>query len=185
MKRLAAGLALALAACGSDAPVDNASAGVVVPTPAASALPTAPTIPDAPGALPAPELDGARGVAGAWRLQASASGAAALFEANGSEAIFAVRCEPQTREVVLVRHGVTGGSLRIVTRSAAATYPARPGGEAMPATLARVAADDSFLTALGAVRGRMAVLVDSDAALALPGDPAVARVIESCRAPGG
>lgn len=182
MRRLAAGLFLTLAACGSDAPEEDASVRVPVPATPAPVPTQAPAMPDAPGALPAPELDAAPSVAGSWRLSASASGSEALFAGEGEAPIFGMRCEPQARAVVLVRHGVAGASLRLVTQSAAATYPAEPAGAA---TRARVAADDSFLSALAAERGPIAVLVDENAALALPGDPRIARVVEGCRAARG
>ena len=180
MRPAAALLALLAAAACSEAPPEPSSVTVAVPTPAPPAAPPVAAPPPGPGDLPAPELDAARPAIGSWRFQASASGAAARF-GSGGDAVFAITCEPQTRELVLARAGRSGTRLRIVARNAAAGYPAQPRDDGIALVEARIPTDDSFLTALAQARGAMAVMIDDGVALAIPADPAVCQVVESCR----
>ena len=186
---VAAAVVLLLAACsGEPAPEPTPSA---TPSPAASPAP-APAIDDraqprprpggvAAAVLPAPELEGPV-AAGAWTLKASATGASALFGVAGSEARFAVRCDPATRTIAFARSVPAGGTIKLVTANGSATFAAQAEHAGLPGIVAAAPAQYTFLTqSLARAEGGFAVQVDGGEPLRLPWDAAVGQVIRSCQ----
>lgn len=173
---------LLLAGCGEpDPPVQNATTAIDVPP--TQRIPEGETPPPstAPGALPAPELDDVGTALGTW---AERDGRALFGPPDGS-ALLVVTCDADARRVVFQRIGRNGSAatMRAVTATAAASMTARVGEGPPRAVVGSLAADDVFLTSLAAAKDRFGVRVDDDRTLAMPADPAVARVIAACRVP--
>ncbi len=171
MRRVAAFAALALAACSNEPPPAPKPTASVTPTPRPTPSPRALK----PGELPTPELDGATPLAGSWRYQASASGSAARYEANGTPA-FTVRCDPQARRIVFVHPG-QGRSIRLYVADAAATFPTQAVDGAAEAA---VTTGQTFLDAL-ARADTIGFAIDDGAVARLPGDKAIGTVVRGCR----
>lgn len=180
--------ALLLAACSSEpqpAPSPTPRPGATRPAAPAPAIDDRPQPrPKAGGIaaamLPAPELEGPV-AAGGWTLKASATGAAALFGAEGQPA-FAIRCDPAARTIRFVRAVTGGGRIRIVTETGSASFGAAPEHGAGPAIVAEAPAQYTFLTqTLASARGGFAVQVDGGAPLRLPWDAVVEQVIRGCQ----
>lgn len=172
MRRRALTLALVLAACSSEppppAPVPSAR-----PTP--SPVPTRSPRPLKPGQLPTPELDGATPLAGRW----TAIPAGAIYGQEGRIA-FAIRCDRPARHILLSVDAKTGGSLRLFTDDAAATFPAQVVDGALETP---VTTGQTFLDAL-ARADSIGIAVDGGTVQRIPGDPAIGGVVRGCRPAG-
>ena len=136
----------------------------------------------AAGILPTPELDGLALTAGRWRLDANPAGDTAVFRDSTSQVLFAIRCGRAQRRWLFVIGAAAGAgsSMKIITGSGAASYPAMPRAFA-PGTMARAPIDDPFITtALAQARGSFGVMLGSRKALVMPLDRVVGDVIEGC-----
>jgi hypothetical protein len=136
---------LLLAGCTPTAPQpadtgDNEAVAVSVPGPETAI---------GAGNLPTPELDGVPTLAGRWRRDRAAAGDAAIFVEPTGRPVFALRCARAQRRLLFVLAGSAGqgaaGSMKIITASGAASYPAMPRRFA-PGSMAMAAAEDSFIT---------------------------------------
>ena len=175
---LAVFLGLALAGCQPKSPEKAAGAGkdafaVSVPGPDRSIL---------GGALPTPELDGVVTAAGGWRLDRDAIGPGAIFSGPGDRPIFAMRCDRRHGVLIFTLAGASGsgGRLKIVTGSGAASYAAQPRSYA-PGVMAQAPITDSFVhDALARASGRIGVKLDGAPTVAMPADPALSAVVMGC-----
>ena len=171
---------LLLAGCTPTAPQpadtgDNEAVAVSVPGPETAI---------GAGNLPTPELDGVPTRAGRWRRDRAAAGDAAIFVEPTGRPVFALRCARAQRRLLFVLAGSAGpgaaSSIKIITASGAASYPAMPRRFA-PGSMATAAAEDSFITtALAQATGRMGVMLNGRRAIALPADSVIGDVIRDC-----
>lgn len=169
---------LALSACVSPSSPPPAPQPTRTPRPAP---------PPPPRAVPAPDagtswLDWAI-APGDWAYRADARGSVALFGEPGRNALFVIRCEAASRRIFLSREGdaAGGSSMTIRTSSTARTLGAAQAGGSTPYLAAELNARDDLLAAIAFSRGRFAVEVPGQAALAIPSWPEFTRVVEDCR----
>lgn len=171
MRALALWSLVLLAGCSSEPPPAPAPTATPTPTPRPTRLPRALK----PGELPTPELDGATPLAGNWRYQASASGSAVRYEANGAAA-FTLRCDPQARRIVFAHPG-QGRAIRLYVADAAATFPTQTVDGAAEAA---VTTGQTFLDAL-ARADTIGFAIDDGPVAQMPGDKAIRTVVRGCR----
>ncbi|UYY75886.1 hypothetical protein [Sphingomonas sp. R1] len=118
--------------------------------------------------------------AGDWRYRAEpGGGGGASFGVAGSLPVLRLRCDRVTRRVTIVRTGTTASTLTLRTTSAVRAMPAVPDA---PGTIAlSIAANDSFLDAIGYSRGRFVIEGGGLPTLVIPAWPEILRVVEDCR----
>ncbi len=162
-----------LAAC-SDEPA-KAPAPTARSTPAPRPEPSGSPRPLRPGELPSPELDGAVPLSGGWQGERMP----ARYVADGRIA-FALRCDRAAGRILLSRGVGAGGTLRLFTDNAAATYPAQVVDGAVETA---VTTGQTFLDAL-ARADAIGVGVEDGAVVRLPGDKAIGAVVRGCRPAG-
>lgn len=172
MNRLLLLAALTLAACSKPQPVSNDLDLDMLSTGGSNAIPR-------------PLTNDSAETPGAWRFQASAAGSAATFGTVGDYPAFAIRCEPQTRSIALVRDAtvpVHGAMLEFTTTEGkTASYPALPANENRPVAIARATSGDSFLRGeLSAAKAKITITVEGAAPLTVPVDDALRTVIATC-----
>ena len=103
---------------------------------------------------------------GQWSYVATASGGDARYATHVS-----LLCDKPTRTVTISRPGAPGAALTIVTDMQTRALPSN----------GRLSAYDPLLDAMAFSRGRFLVSSGSDAVVAIPSWPEVARAIEDCR----
>ena len=103
---------------------------------------------------------------GQWTYAATQTGSEARYGGH-----LLLRCERQTRSVIIARLGAPAAPLTIVTDMMTKALP--PSG--------RVAANDPVLDAIAFSRGRFLVVGGLSSVLAVPSWPEPARAIEDCR----
>ena len=113
---------------------------------------------------------------GDWSYS-SASGIHEATFASPDGPLFAMRCTA-SRQIVLMRMGVTGGAMTIVTSFGERAIAGVGGPDQATATLA---ASDALFDQLVFSRGRFLVRTAQGGDLILPAWPEPARVIEECR----
>jgi hypothetical protein len=120
---------------------------------------------------------------GDWYYRSGGGTTRALFGEPGTDARFAVTCDPAQRSITLARAGSGSGpvSMRILTEFGERTINAAPSTNTIPSIDARVGSTDSILDAMAFSKGRFAVIVAGSDPLYLPSWPEVTRVIEDCR----
>jgi hypothetical protein len=169
-------LTAALASCVSAPPPQPAPRPVAPPPAPPPAMPAAPPqqdwrdVPLTPGGW-------------SWRGGQGQS-SIAQFGVAGQPAIFALRCDMATRNIVVSRGGALAGpqaAMLFTTSFGAFTLTAGNGGGQPPAIVAQAASRDPHLDQIAFSRGRFLVDVAGQARLILPAWPEVARVIEDCR----
>jgi hypothetical protein len=140
-----------------------------------------------PAALPAaPPQQDWRDVAltpGGWTWRGGA-GSIAQFGVPGQAALFALRCDPARRTLVLSRGGTVAApaaTMRITTSFGAFALPVANGGGSPPAIVAQANARDPRMDQIAFSRGRFLVDLPGQPRLVLPAWPETARVIEDCR----
>lgn len=166
---------LMLAACVAERPPPAPEQAVQPPAPV-RALPAAPVGEDWRDIALTP---------GGWSYRVDgASGPIAQFGPPGGAALLAIRCDRQTRRVVISRGmgtGTPGGMLGFVTSFGNFGYPAAaPAGQPSAAT-ASIPAVDPNLDKLAFSRGRFLVTMAGAPRLIVPAWPEVGRVVEDCR----
>jgi hypothetical protein len=110
---------------------------------------------------------------GTWRYAAVGDTTEARFGEPGAPA-FTMRCDRARRQVLLIRAGVTAGTLSIRTYYALRSWPVSATGVAL-------SANDPALDQIAFSRGRFAVEADGLPPLYLPAWAEPSRVIEDCR----
>lgn len=157
------------------------------PPPAPQPTRTPRPAPPPPRPVPAPDagtswLDWAI-APGDWAYRSDARGSVALFGEPGRNALFVIRCEAASRRIFLSREGEAAGptSITIRTSSTARTLAAAQAGGNAPYLAAELNARDDLLDAIAFSRGRFAVEVPGQSALAIPSWPEFTRVVEDCR----
>lgn len=177
MKWAALALSVTVAAC-------TPAADKPAPTPTGSAKTVVlkPDMPIAPGALPAPEIDGVAPTPGRWVRDVGRGGDAALFSDGHGATLFAVRCDRARRELLFVRAApaARGAMMKIVTPTGATSYAATPRRFA-PGTMAIVPVADGFVrTSLVKAADRIGVVMSGGNTLVVAGDPVIGSVIDDC-----
>ena len=170
----AAALALtfAIAACVPPAPRPTPPVQTrPTPTPSPTPAPPAPTFSNW---MDAPQTPGD------WTYRSASGGGTAQFGAAASEPRFTMRCDIQSRSVILTRLGAPGSATQMIVRaeSQSRTLPAASDGGSVTA---RLAASDRLLDAMALSKGRFAIEVAGASPLYLPSWAEVTRVIEDCR----
>lgn len=165
---------LGMAACTAPAPQPT-------PVPPASRPAPTPTPTPTPIATHATWMDAAQ-TPGDWFYRSGGGTSRALFGDSGSDARFALTCNPSQRSITLSRAGtVPAQQMNIRTEHGDRALTATASSSAIPSIDARVAASDPILDAMAFSKGRFAVEVAGLDSLYLPSWPEVTRVIEDCR----
>ena len=159
----------ALAAC-----VPRAAAPPPQPAPPPRPAPAPPPAPLPPP--PAPPADWQDGPLAPGDWSYSGAGPQATFASPGG-IVFALRCDAG-RQIGIVRLGVPGGPITIVTSFGERIVPSTGNGEQALATLS---ASDPLFDQIVFSRGRFLIRAASGDDLVLPSWPEPARLIEDCR----
>lgn len=153
------------------------------PAPRPAAPPPPP--PSIPAAQPQQDWRDVPLTPGKWSWRGGAGQASiAQFGVPGQPAVFALRCDMATRNIVFSRGGALAAPqavLLFTTSFGPFSLTAGNGGGQPPAIIAQAAARDPHLDQLAFSRGRFLVDVAGQPRLVLPAWPEVARVIEDCR----
>jgi hypothetical protein len=163
--------AAAIAASCAPRPAPPASAP---PPPIRRPLPPAPAPPPPPAAADWRDRPLAPGD---WSYSGQSGIHEATFASPGG-ALFAMRCTA-AGQIVLMRPGVSGGALTIVTSFGERVIAGAGGADQATASLA---ASDPLFDQMVFSRGRFLVRTAQGGDLILPAWPEPARVIEECRA---
>jgi hypothetical protein len=101
----------------------------------------------------------------------------------GQAALFALRCDLATRNIIFSRAGSlpVAGGMTFTTSFGAFALTADNGGGQPPAIQAQATARDPHMDQLAFSRGRFLVDVAGQPRLVMPAWSEVARVIEDCR----
>jgi len=108
----------------------------------------------------------------------------AQYGTVGQAAIFAVRCDLTTRNIVFSRGGIAPApatAMSFTTSYGNFAFTGANGGGQPPAIVAQASARDPHMDQIAFSRGRFLVDVVGQPRLVLPAWPEVARVIEDCR----
>ena len=120
-------------------------------------------------------------VDGSWAYAAGADGSEATFANATGQTQLTIRCTRSARRISLIKAATTASPLLWVwTSSAQKSLPATFDPTATRVT-AVLSANDSFLDAIAASRGRIGFSSSGLAALVVPPWGDVGRVIEDCR----
>jgi hypothetical protein len=114
---------------------------------------------------------------GGWTYRAEGNATVASF----GGASFAVRCDRATRQVTLLRSGVTSGNMMTVRTSSTARNLPLSIQQNVAGTFTALPANDRLLDAIAFSRGRFTVEVPGTPMLVIPAWPEPARVVEDCR----
>lgn len=180
MKRALAVIACAgVAACTPPAP-EPTPPPVTAPSPAPTPTPAPPPPPP-----PQPVYDNlldAPLTPGDWTYRTDSSGTIALFGQPRGEPDFALRCNPASRTVSLLRAGTGMGevALRIRTEALDRVLTARQLGDQLPTLRTDLPATDPLLAAMAFSKGRFAVEAEGQRTLYIPAWPEITRVVEDC-----
>jgi hypothetical protein len=118
-----------------------------------------------------------------WRGQQGQS-SIAQYGVTGQGAVFALRCDLATRNIIFSRAGVLAtpsGALTFTSSFGTFALAAGNGGGEPAAIVAQLGARDPRLDQIAFSRGRFLVDAPGQARLVLPAWPQVSRVIEDCR----
>jgi len=168
-------------------------AGLLALSGCASPLPPAP--PSAPVVKLAPvvtEVQSARHAgdwpdwpveAGDWVYRRDDRGSVALFGPVGQNAIITLRCDRARGRVYLAR-AAAGPPAKMVIRSSSMMkeFAASPTGATPPYLAAEIMPGAPILDAMAFSRGRIALEVEGQKAIAIPSWAEIARIAEDCRA---
>lgn len=179
-------LTLLLAACADEAPKQE-------PTPPVTTAPrsTAPPERVAPPEnlprggvvtelLPIPEIEGLPTAPGSWVERDGGEGLVALYGQPRSGAVFSIRCDRSTGDIVIRRSGERGADVTLLTDRGTNLFGALSTGE-QPATTARFRATFPwFEDTLAKAEGRIGVRVEKGVPLVIPAHPAIGRVLADC-----
>ncbi|WP_454884783.1 hypothetical protein [Sphingomonas oryzagri] len=108
----------------------------------------------------------------------------AQYGMAGQIAVFALRCDLATRNIVFSRGGLApaqSATMSFTTSYGRFAYTGANGGGQPPAIVAQASARDPHMDQIAFSRGRFLVDVAGQPQLILPAWPEVARVIEDCR----
>jgi hypothetical protein len=154
--------------------------GVAAVTACAPAPPPAPVpapvrvAPPAPAPPSAPVAQDWRDLPlspGDWGYEGGAGGSRAAFGGG----LFALRCDPASKQVELSRIASGAATMILTTSFGARRLPLSPTGTAA------IPAGDALLDQIAFSRGRFTVEVDGLDRLVIPAWPEPARVVEDCR----
>lgn len=174
---LASVIVLGIAACSAPAPEATPAPPAARPTPIPTPVATTAPVPASGTWMDAPQT------AGDWFYRTGGGTTRALFGAGGSDARFAITCQPGQRRVTLARAGTASGPvpMTIRTETVSRAVTATPDTGAVPSLIATLGSSDPLLDAIAFSKGRFAVEVPGQAPLFLPAWPEITRVIEDCR----
>jgi hypothetical protein len=108
----------------------------------------------------------------------------AQYGVPGLTAVFAVRCDLATRNIIFSRGGVAlapATPMSFTTSYGSFALTAANGGGQPPAIVAQAGARDPHMDQIAFSRGRFLVDIVGQQRLILPSWPEIARVIEDCR----
>lgn len=117
---------------------------------------------------------------GNWSHAKEAGGGIALY-ANSASTVLSIRCDANTRRVLVSRPGHLAGRMTLRATTGARAYDTRLLEGSAPYVVAAVAPSDPQLDALAFSRGRFLVGVVGASDIVVPSGPEVARVVEDCR----
>lgn len=169
-------LSFAIAAC-VPKPVTVPPVSRPAPTPTPTPTYTPPPVQQYDNWMDAPRT------AGDWSYSASGNGTRADYGTAASEPRFTMGCRMPSRQVMLVRHGITGASptsMVIRTETATRALGVTPSSDST-AVSAALTATDPLLDAMAFSKGRFAVEAAGVPTLYLPSWAEVSRIIEDCR----
>ncbi len=119
---------------------------------------------------------------GDWVYRQDDRGSIALFGPAGSDAIVTVRCDRQRQRLYLSRAGNGTDAVMLVRASSMRKeYRAGNTGANPPYLATEIMPNDPMLDAIASTRGRIAIEVSGQAAIAIPLWSEFPRVIEDCR----
>ena len=162
------------------------------PEPVSTPVAQAPAAAPAPAPRPAPPvaaqpvyddwMDAPR-TPGDWFYRTDGSGTMASYGAPRVNPDFAMRCDPRTQTVSLMRLGTGDGEvpMRVRTETVERLVTASQVGDQLPALRADLDAQDTLLEAMAFSKGRFAIETQGLDTLYIPAWPEVTRVIEDCR----
>lgn len=174
-------LTLLLTACAGEAPENEAVPAPPVATPSLPPERIAPPEDLAAGGvatelLPIPEIEGIAIAPGRWVERETEAGLAALY--GRERALFSLRCDTASGDIVIARRGESGSSLTLLTDRGTNLFSA-VGGQG--GTTARFRATFPwFADTLAKAAGRIGVRVEQGVPLVVPADPAIGRVVAEC-----
>ncbi len=147
--------------------------------------PPPPPPPAIPAAAPQQDWRDVPLTSGDWSWRGAAGQSSiAQYGLPGQSAVFAVRCDFASRNIVFSRGGVAPTStaaLSFTTSFGSFAYTGTNGGGQPPAIVAQASARDPHMDQIAFSRGRFLVDVAGQPRLVLPAWPEIARVIEDCR----
>ena len=169
--------ALLLAGCVAPTKAPPPPATATAPRPAPARPAPAPAVPQAP---PSANWMDAPATPGDWRFAAQGTRSEASFWSAGRAPMLRLRCEADTRRIVLSlpESGARSPAVTLRTETLTRTLAAQPAGRE---TLAALDPSDPLLDAMALSKGRFAVEADGLPTLYLPSWAEVSRVIEDCR----
>jgi hypothetical protein len=120
---------------------------------------------------------------GTWNYRAEPGGSAARFGSGAGDALFALRCDSTSGQVMLARAGAAQGPvpLTVTTTSIARAFSAAPAAGTLPQLVVALPSRDPLLDAMAFSRGRFMIEAPGLATLYVPAWSEVSRVIEDCR----
>jgi hypothetical protein len=118
---------------------------------------------------------------GDWVYRRDERGSIALFGPIGANALVTLRCDSARRKIYLAREGRSVGMMVVRSSSAMKELTGAPTGGMPPYIAAEIAPNDPILDAMALSRGRIAINVAGQQALALPSWAEITRVVEDCR----
>jgi len=155
------------------------------PAPRPAPLPPSSPPPALPAAPPQQDWRDVPLTPGDWSWRGTpGQSSIAQYGAAGQTALFAVRCDLATRNIVFSRGGIAptpNAAMSFTTSYGSFAYTGANGGGQPPAIVAQAGARDPHMDQIAFSRGRFLVDVAGQSRLVLPSWPEVSRVIEDCR----
>lgn len=120
--------------------------------------------------------------AGDWVYRRDDRGSVAHFGPLGQNAIVTLRCDKMRGRIHLARAGAgPAGSFVVRSSSAMKEFVASPNGATPPYLIIEIMPSDPILDAMAFSRGRIALEVAGQPAIAIPSWAEIARITEDCR----
>lgn len=122
---------------------------------------------------------------GTWIYREDDRGSLALYGEPNSAALFLVRCNQADRRIIFSFEGnleTASGTIAFQATHGEASYAAQNSSGAQPYIVAATNGADEYLDTIAFSRGRIAITVTGQTAVAIPNWPQMTRVFEDCRA---
>lgn len=147
---------------GGNVSIETAPANASGPVPAAAQTPPGPT----------------------WFFRDDPGGGLALYGQSGAQGLFAIRCDRRGGRILFQRAGeaADAAELTLSIDGGQSRYPAHPRTGGTPRIEASTAVEDPVIEQIARAR-TIGISATGTQTISLPGNGAVRRVIEACRAP--